>query len=644
MSKPQQIISSLLLCLFASMVLRYSIAFMQRQSLSSAWKTKSMSVRMQATCSTNNMNPVRVRFAPSPTGSLHIGGARTALFNWLLAKKTNGKFLVRVEDTDQARSTKESEAAILNDLRWLNLDWDEGPEVGGPYGPYRQSERKEIYNKAVEKLISEGKAYRCFAKEEELIEETTQVEEGEGSTPIRAGRVFSEWRNAKPEEIQAKLEEGAAHCVRFKVPSGKTISILDKVRGVVTWETDAALLKDFVIMRSDGMPVYNFCVSVDDADMKITHVIRAEEHLPNTLKQMLILEALQVKPPIYAHCSLILGSDRSKLSKRHGATSVNQFSQQGFVPEAMVNYLANLGWNDGTDKEIYTPQELYEAFSLDRIIKSAAVFDMEKLRWINAQHLRLRSPEQMKPVVLYELCTGDIPILSSRFLPVTDAATSSSSTITTTTAPTSTTINDNTTITTPEQQQFDKFMQLATAIAQRDMEVTVDSRRLVASCLEFPLNHTLYHDIHVEDIVLNNKESFILVHKTLIDDYKNNKMPQGVEENFSVLWKNYIKDLSKRLGLKGKGLFHPIRLCLTGRVSGPDVGDQIQLMQSAIGLLNPEYAKGSYIPLLQRMEMLEGMNIEEEVIKIVQEAKKQRESVVVVEGDTDATTTADIVK
>lgn len=626
------------------MVLRYSIAFMQRQSLSSAWKTKSMAVRMQATCSTSNMNPVRVRFAPSPTGSLHIGGARTALFNWLLAKKTNGKFLVRVEDTDQARSTKESEAAILNDIRWLNLDWDEGPEVGGPYGPYRQSERKEIYNKAVEKLIAEGKAYRCFAKEEELIEETTPVEEGEGTTPIRAGRVFSEWRNAKPEEIQAKLEEGAAHCVRFKVPSGKTISILDKVRGVVTWETDAALLKDFVIMRSDGMPVYNFCVSVDDADMKITHVIRAEEHLPNTLKQMLILEALQVKPPIYAHCSLILGSDRSKLSKRHGATSVSQFSQQGFVPEAMVNYLANLGWNDGTDKEIYTPQELYEAFSLDRIIKSAAVFDMEKLRWINAQHLRLRSPEQMKPVVLYELCTGDIPILSSRFLPVTDAATTNS-TLTTTTATTSTTMNDNTTITTPEQQQFDKFMQLATAIAQRDMEVTVDSRRLVASCLQYPLSNTLYHDTHVEDIVLNNQQSFILVHKTLIDDYKSNKMPQGVEENFSVLWKNYIKDLSKRLGLKGKGLFHPIRLCLTGRVSGPDVGDQIQLMHSAIGLLNPEYAKGSYITLLQRMEMLEGMNIEE-VIKIVQEAKKQRESVVVVvEGDTDATTTAaNIVK
>jgi glutamyl-tRNA synthetase len=485
------------------------------------------------------------------------------LFNWLLAKKTNGKFIVRVEDTDEARSTKESEASILNDLKWLQLDWDEGPEVDGPHAPYRQSERKHIYAKAAEQLIAEGKAYRCFATEEEMEVQGTAPEQGAETAEGRVGHFRSPWRDAKEEDIQARLKRGDPYAVRFKVPSAKVVTILDKVRGIVSWETDAALLGDFVIMRSNGMPVYNFCVSVDDADMRITHVVRAEEHLSNTLRQMLVLEALRVKPPTYAHCSLILGSDRSKLSKRHGATSVTQFSQQGFVPEAMLNYLAKLGWNDGTDKEIYTPAELCAAFSLEQIVKSAAVFDMDKLRWINAQHLRLRTAEQMRPVVLRELCTGTEAMLPASYV-------------------------DPTQLPAERAVQFDNFMRVATMIAQRDMEVTTDSKQLVARCLEYDMAHTLATDAHVEEILA--ADSFGSVLNSLVADFESGAMPQGGEANFPELWKAYMKDLGKRLNLKGKALFHPVRLCMTGRVSGPDVGDQMQLILFSEGLLDPAYA------------------------------------------------------
>ena len=341
------------------------------------------------------MNPVRVRFAPSPTGSLHVGGARTALFNWLLARKTNGKFLVRVEDTDEARSTRESEKSILNDLRWLQLNWDEGPELPeeGPYGPYRQSDRKDIYKAAAEKLIEKGLAYRCFCSEEEL-EEKRLAAEAKGIDAKYDGT----WRDADPAEVKRRMDNGETYTVRFRVPDNKTVFIDDCVRGRVTWDASASL-GDFIILRSSGMPVYNFCVSVDDASMKITHVIRAEEHLSNTLRQLLILEGLEYQPPIYAHCSLILGSDRSKLSKRHGATSLQQFSQQGFVPEAMMNYLANLGWNDGTPKEIYSPAELIAAFDLNRIVKSSAIFDMDKLKWINSQHLRALPLDKVRKIM-----------------------------------------------------------------------------------------------------------------------------------------------------------------------------------------------------------------------------------------------------
>ncbi|CAN0298411.1 unnamed protein product, partial [Laminaria digitata] len=265
---------------------------------------------------------VRVRFAPSPTGTLHVGGARTALFNFLQAKNSGGRFILRIEDTDEARSSRESEESMMADLRWLGLDWDEGPDKEGEVGPYRQSERGEIYKKMADKLVEAGWAYPCFCTEEELIAKREQAE-NKNEAPQYDGT----WRDADPAEVKAKIDAGVTYTYRFKVPKGKRVVIQDLVRGQVAWDAEATV-GDFILLRSTGVPVYNFCVAVDDAMMGITHVVRAEEHLTNSLRQCLILDALEFPRPQYAHCSLILGEDRSKLSKRHGATSVGQFRQQ----------------------------------------------------------------------------------------------------------------------------------------------------------------------------------------------------------------------------------------------------------------------------------------------------------------------------
>lgn len=524
-----------------------------------------------------NNAPVRVRFAPSPTGTLHIGGARTALFNWLLAKKTNGTFIIRVEDTDEARSTRESEESILNDLKWMNMQWSEGPEIGGPCEPYRQSERKDIYKEFAEKLIADGKAYRCFCTEEELDLKKQQAEAA-GTDPRYDGM----WSNADPSEVQKKLDNGETYTVRFRVPRNKIVSFEDMVRGVVSWDAEA-VLGDFIILRSSGMPVYNFCVAVDDATMKITHVIRAEEHLSNTLRQLLILEAIDYTPPTYAHCSLILGSDRSKLSKRHGATSVKQFAEQGFLPEAMMNYLANLGWNDGTPKEIYTPAELVEAFDMSRIVKSSAVFDMDKLKWINGQHVRrLMSIDVLKPLVIealkLPLNEASMPILSPTGFEVTATA------------------NED-------------FVNMATKIAQRDMELIADSRRLVHVCLNYDPYLAVHTDPHITEVLDEGLEKIIAC---LDRDFSSGALPVGSEKGeagfaFMDIWKTYVKGLGKELGFKGKALFHPLRFAITGRMSGPDIGDQLQLIAAAAGTVNPEYSQ--LVSLKERMEIIKAFSI-----------------------------------
>jgi len=325
-------------------------------------------------------NQIRVRFAPSPTGSLHVGGARTALYNWLFARGRNGVFVLRIEDTDVARSSSQSEGGVIEDLKWLGIDWDEGPDCGGPYGPYRQSERKNIYRAFALKLLNRRKAYRCYCTEEELEAEKQRLL-AQGKPPHYGGRC-----SRLSESETAELEKTGKPCsVRFSAPR-KEYVLRDIVRGEVRFP--AGVVGDFIVLRSDGMPTYNFSCVVDDHLMRISHVVRAEEHLSNTVRQLMLYEAFGLEPPKFAHLSIILNKERAKLSKRDGVTSVAEFRKIGYVPAAMTNYLALLGWSPGEDKEVMAVDELVRSFSLERAAKAAAVFDTAKLDWMNGHYLR----------------------------------------------------------------------------------------------------------------------------------------------------------------------------------------------------------------------------------------------------------------
>ena len=330
--------------------------------------------------------PVRVRFAPSPTGHLHVGGARTAIFNWLFVKHHHGTFVIRVEDTDQARSTSESEQMVLDDLRWLGLGWDEGPDVGGPHSPYRQSERTSLYGDVACGLIARGVAYRCTCSEEELEVKRKQAE-AEGRPPHYD---LTCWLNRRE-------DESVPHAIRFHVPADGDVTIDDRIRGEVTWRKES--LGDFILVRTDGLPTYNFSVVVDDHEMEITHVIRAEEHLTNTHRQVLIYRAMGWDVPQFAHVSLILGQDRTKLSKRHGATSVSQYAEDGFLADAMVNYLTLLGWSTPDSREVFDRAYAIEHFALERVNAAPAVFDPQKLDWLNGQYIHAMSVAELQPLV-----------------------------------------------------------------------------------------------------------------------------------------------------------------------------------------------------------------------------------------------------
>jgi glutamyl-tRNA synthetase len=321
----------------------------------------------------------RVRFAPSPTGFLHVGGARTALFNWLFARRHGGVFILRIEDTDVERSSADMVTGILDGLRWLGLEWDEGPHVGGPHAPYFQTERLEQYRAAADRLIADGHAYYCFCTPERLRQERERAEaRGEAWQYDRTCLSLS------AKEVQAQLSSGAPRAIRFKVREGST-SFNDAVKGPIAFET--AHLEDFVILRSDGYPTYHLSVVVDDAEMGITHVVRGDDHISNTPKHVLLFEALGAPAPIFAHVPLILGSDKKRLSKRHGATSVIEYQRLGYLPDAMVNFLALLGWSPGDDRQLLSRDELIASFTLEDISGGNAVFDTEKLDWMNGQYI-----------------------------------------------------------------------------------------------------------------------------------------------------------------------------------------------------------------------------------------------------------------
>jgi nondiscriminating glutamyl-tRNA synthetase len=324
---------------------------------------------------------MRLRFAPSPTGHLHVGNARTALFNWLLARGRGGRFVLRIEDTDRERSTAQSERSILDDLRWLGLDWDEGPDRGGPAGRYRQSERWATYADHAARVLASGHAYYCFCAAEQLDAERRAALDA-GLPPRYGGRCRAIDRNT----ALARREAGEAAAIRFRVPDGVDVAFTDLVRGRLSVASD--VVGDRILVRSDGSAAYNFAVVVDDALMGITHVIRGEDHISNTFFQVLLYEALGYAPPAFAHLSLVLGPDHAPLSKRHGATSVAEFREKGYLPEALVNYLALIGWSPGGGEELLPLQEMARRFSLEHVSHSAGVFDEEKLAWVNRHYLK----------------------------------------------------------------------------------------------------------------------------------------------------------------------------------------------------------------------------------------------------------------
>ncbi len=326
------------------------------------------------------LSNVRVRFAPSPTGYLHVGGARTAIFNHLFARHNGGTFVLRIEDTDVERSTRESELSLIEDLRWLGLDWDEGPDVGGPYGPYRQSERMGIYRDVADKLVAQGNAYPCFCTDEELDRKREEL-----IAASRPPQYDGTCRDLTAAEVAERRAAGLPEAIRFKVGDG-VVRFHDAVRGDMELAHD--MVGDWVTLRSNGLPTYNFACAVDDSGMKISHVIRGEEHLPNTLRQIMIYDALGATHPIFAHVPLILAEDRSKLSKRHGASSVGDLRANGYLPDAAGNYLVLLGWSHPQSKEIMPREEMIKTFTIERIGKAAAVFDKKKLMWMNGQYIR----------------------------------------------------------------------------------------------------------------------------------------------------------------------------------------------------------------------------------------------------------------
>ena len=331
---------------------------------------------------------LRVRYAPSPTGEPHVGNLRTALFNWLFARRYGGTFIVRVEDTDKERYVEGTQEAVLDSLRWLGLEWDEGPEVGGPYGSYLQSERLEVYRRAAQTLVDGGHAYHCYCSRERL--EEMRREQQQNSLTMRYD---GHCRRLSSQDLQEYEARSIVPVVRFKMPLTGEISVDDLIRGRVTWQNE--LLDDFILLKSDGYPTYHLANVVDDHLMEISHVLRAEEWLPSTPRHLQLYQALGYDPPHFAHLPMILGPDRAKLSKRHGATSITEYREQGFLPEALVNFMVLLGWSLDDKTDIMSRDMLVENFSIERIGKAGAIFDKEKLLWMNGVYIRELSVDEL---------------------------------------------------------------------------------------------------------------------------------------------------------------------------------------------------------------------------------------------------------
>jgi nondiscriminating glutamyl-tRNA synthetase len=496
---------------------------------------------------------IRVRFAPSPTGHLHVGNARTALFNWLFARKHGGTFILRIEDTDEERSEARFETQLITDLKWLGLDWDEGPDVGGEYGPYRQSDRLHLYREQAERLLREGTAYLCFCSAEELQQDRDRAL-AEHRQPNYSGKCLA----LDPVDTERRRAAGELCAIRLKIPE-HPIRFHDIVHGDVEFASEA--VSDPIILRSNGMPVYNYVVVIDDALMKITHVIRGDDHLSNTPKQVALYEALGWPVPQFAHLSTILGSDRERLSKRHGATSIANFRDMGIVPEALMNYLALLGWApSGGDREIFSKDELVREFDLARVTPSPAIFDFEKLYWLNRHYIKERLPFRVFPPALpffvragyvkgldgLQPAAGDAelevrlePHVAGWFVRLTE-------------------------LLAPYVDRLDQLPERAAFIFDYDPEVAIAS----------PDNAELLAAPGTRAVI----EAFA---KRLTDGLLTDELLTA--ERFKAI----VNEVKLETGVKGKYLFHPIRLALTGSHSGPDFDKVVPLIEEGSKLELP---------------------------------------------------------
>ncbi|OMH39966.1 glutamate--tRNA ligase [Desulfurobacterium indicum] len=462
---------------------------------------------------------VRVRFAPSPTGFMHVGNARTALFNYLFAKHNNGTFVLRIEDTDTERHSEEAVKVIYKALKWMRLDWDEGPEKGGEYGPYRQSERKEIYEKYINILKEKGLVYECFCTKEEL-DAMRQEQLAKGLPPRYTGKC----RHLTKEEKEKLRAEGRKPVLRFKVPTDRTVTWKDLVKGSIAINSEQ-LGGDFVIVRSNGMPVYNFVVVIDDALMKITHVIRGEDHISNTPKQILLYEALGFEIPKFAHLPMILGEDRSKLSKRHGSTSVAEFKEKGYLPEAFTNFLALLGWYPKDGKEILSMNELIERFDIKDVNSSPAIFNFEKLNWMNKEYIKSYDSKELTKLI--------IPYLEEAGYKI-------------------------------EKFNFNWLTKV--------VEATRDYLTVLSEAPKY-METFLKDEFEIEEGALN----FMNEERLEVVKHFAEKVSQ-LEELNAETFKKAVKETGKELKAKGKNLFMPIRIALTGKMKGVELDILVSLL------------------------------------------------------------------
>ncbi|HEV3062743.1 MAG TPA: glutamate--tRNA ligase [Vicinamibacterales bacterium] len=479
---------------------------------------------------------MRVRFAPSPTGQLHVGNARTALFNWLLARGSSGTFILRIEDTDVERSTREFENAIIRDLRWLGLDWDEGPDIGGSRGPYRQSERLHLYQSYAQELLTAGHAYYCFCSTAQL-----EAERQDALAAGRSTRYAGTCRRLSTDEALSRIAGGEHPAIRFKVPPNHEVMFNDAVRGEVRFHTD--VIGDPVIVRAGGHPAYNFAVVVDDALMEVTHVIRGEDHISNTPRQILVYEALGFTAPAFAHLALVMGPDHSPLSKRHGATSVAEFRARGYLPEALVNYLALVGWSprDGDDAELMPVEELARRFSLDRVGHSAGVFDEEKLAWVNRHYLKAADP-----IRLAEL---SVPFFIEAGVAMD-----------------------------PDQRGIE-FLALAMAMASSSVDRLDQVPGRVAFLFGFSPERALEDSAVRGELATAGARAVV---EALAQELAG--APRLDRDRFRAV----AHQVQSRTGQKGRALFHPIRIALTALSDGPELDLAVPAIDRGVEL--PESA------------------------------------------------------